>query len=143
MFPDLVNQLKTKFFKDEIDAFNDAVTEELKKLDNINADEFREAVKLKLVKNPKQYFGEAARKIVDEITSKQFDIAAKIEADIDVKDAQVDQSVNIADMEIPDKPLEKRDIIDAIEKRITGKSKLVQKLRDAIQAVIGIPSEKW
>jgi hypothetical protein len=143
LFPDLVNQLKTRFFKNDIDAFNDAVAEELEKLGKINAGEFREAVKLKLVKNPKQYYGDAARKVVDEITSKKFDIDAKIEADIDVKDANVDQEVNIADMETPDQPLEKHDIIDAIEKRITGKSKLIQKLRDAIQKVIGVPSESW
>lgn len=143
LFPDLVNQLKTKFFKDKIDAFNEAAAKEIDKLNQLNAGDFREAVKLKLVKNPKQYYGDAARKVIDEITNKQFDIDAQIVADIDVEDAKVEQSVSIADMETPDQPLEKHDIIEAIEKRLTGKSKLIQKLRDAIQKVIGVPSEDW
>jgi DNA topoisomerase VI subunit A len=143
LFPSLMEQLKTKFFKDEIDAFNEKAAEELETLSHLNAEDFREAVKLKLVKNPKQYYGDAARKVIDEIISKRFDIDAKINATLDVADADVDQDVTITQMEQPEKPLEKHDIIESIEKRITGKSKLIQKIRDAIQKVIGKPSETW
>jgi hypothetical protein len=143
LFPKLVEQLKEEFFKDEIDAFNAQAADEIEKLKNLSPEDFREAIKLKLVKNPKQFYGDAARKVIDEIVSKTFNIDAKIDAEINVTDAKVDNEVQISKPEVPDIPLEKHDIIEAIEKRISGKNMLIQKLRKAIQKVIGIPSEQW
>ena len=140
--PDLVQQL-TSYLHSQIEAFTKKAEEELEKLNRMNENDLREAVKLKLVKNPKQYWTDALRKVITDILAQKFKITSDIDGTVEVQQVNAEQNVTISEPEVPPKPLEKIDIIEAVEKRITGKKTLIQKLRDAIQKVFGKPSEIW
>ena len=140
----LIEQLK-EALKEEMLTFLGKAEEEISKLAQMSEDDLREAVKLKLVKNPKQYWTDAIRKVIADILAEKFDISANIEGANAVKvlDANADHNITISDPEVPPKPLMKIDIVESIEKRITTKKTLIQKLRDAIQKIFGKPSEIW
>jgi hypothetical protein len=139
----LVTQLKTDL-EGDIAQFKQDAEQELEKLEQISPEDLREAIKLKLVNNPKQYWTNAARKLIDDMCEKQFKINANIVGSVDTqKSATAEVEVTILDPETPEKPLEKHDIVEAIEKRITKNYSLVDKLRQAIQNIMGRPNEEW
>ena len=141
--PKLVEQIRTDL-KGDIEAFNQEADEQLEVLRKMNPEDLREAVKLKLVKQPKQYWNNAVWKVIDDVLSKKFTIDATVTGDVNTDgSARADTQVTVAQPEVPPTPLKKIDIITAIEKRVTGKNMLIQKVRAAIQKVIGTPSEVW
>jgi DNA topoisomerase VI subunit A len=142
--PKLVQQLKEDL-EGDIAEFKSQADEEMEILRKMKAEDLREAIKLKLVKNPKQYWTDACRKVISDILAERFDITATIKGDVDTeRSGTADAEVKLSRPEVPEQPLEKHDIIEAIEKRVTTTKKaLIQKLRDAIQKVLGIPSEVW
>jgi DNA topoisomerase VI subunit A len=144
LFPKLVNQVRQDL-DGEIADFQAKADEELEVLRNMKAEDLREAIKLKLVKNPKQYWTDALRKVIGDILKQRFDIRVPaLEGDVQTHESSiVETEIKISDPEVPSKPLEKIDIVESIEKRITTKKTLIQKLRDAIQKVFGCPSEIW
>jgi hypothetical protein len=97
-----------------------------------------------LVKQPKQYWNNAVWKVIDDVLSKKFTIVADVKGDVSTEGtSRADTEVTISQPEVPEQPLQKIDIITAIEKRVTGKNMLIQKIRNAIQKVLGKPSEVW
>jgi hypothetical protein len=143
LLPDLIKQFKEKFFSNDLQEFHEMAEQAVDDLSHLNAEDFREAVKKKLVAYPRQYYSNAAGNLADELINKKFTIDAKVEATIDVKDANVSSDVSTNDMDLPDQPLTKLDIVESIERRVTGKNLLIQKLRDAIQKILGKPDETW
>jgi DNA topoisomerase VI subunit A len=139
---DFVTQLKT-YLADQIRQFEADAERELGKLDGMNQDDLREAVKLKLVKNPKQYYTDAIRKVIADILSQRFIVNAEVSGEVEVDRASVDQNVTISNPEVPPQPLTKDDIVEAIESKITRKQPLIQRLRQAIETVLGQPSQNW
>jgi len=141
--PKLVEQLRNDL-KGDIEAFNREADEQLEVLRNMDEQDLREAIKLKLVKQPKQYWINAIYKVIDDVLSKKFTIVADVQGDVDTEgSSRADTDVKVTNPEIPEQPLTKLDIVTSIEKRITGKNMLIQKIRNAIQKVLGTPSETW
>jgi len=140
--PSMIEQL-SELLADEIATFKAESEDELIKLAQMSAIDLREAIKLKLVKNPKQYWTDALRKVISDILSQKFDITADVEGEVTVKSAEADHHIEISHPEVPPQPLKKIDIVESIEKRLTGKKTLIQKIRDAIQKVFGVPNENW
>lgn len=141
--PKLVEQI-TDDLKGDIEAFNKEADEQLEVLKKMDPEDLREAIKLKLVNNPKQYWTNAIWKVIDDVLSKKFTVVADVKGDVDTEGtARADTQVTISQPEVPEQPLKKIDIITAIEKRVTGKNMLIQKIRSAVQKVVGIPNEKW
>lgn len=143
LLPDLIKQFKEKFFSNDLEEFHEMAEQAVEDLSHLPAGNFREAVKKKLVSYPRQYYSNAAGNLAEELINKKFTIDAKVEATIDVKDANVESSVTTNQMDVPDTPLQKIDIVEAIEKRVTGKSLLIAKIRSAIQKILGVPDETW
>ena len=139
---DLVTQLKTQL-ADDIQQFTADAERELGKLDRMTQQDLREAVKLKLVKNPKQYWTDGIRKVIADILAQRFEITATIDGSAELQDSSVDQNVTITNPEVPERPLTKDDIVEAIEKKITNKRSLIQRLRQAVESVLGVPSQNW
>ncbi len=140
--PDFVEQLKSAL-EDQIRQFESDAERELAKLDRMNPDDLREAVKLKLVKNPKQYYTDAIRKVIADILSQRFVVEAKVDGSVEVNEASTDQNVTISNPEVPPQPLTKDDIVEAVESKITRKQQLIQRIRQAVESVIGRPSQNW
>jgi hypothetical protein len=142
--PKLVDQLHADL-ADEIQEFKDEADSQMDVLRNMNPDDLREAIKLKLVKNPKQYWSDGCRKVINDILAEKFDIINdSIQGTIDTQGATTaETSVAISAPEVPDQPLTKDDIVEAIEKRVTGKQTLIHKIRDAIEKILGTPSQTW
>jgi len=141
--PDLVRQLKEDLAED-IEELKGQIKEELTKLDEMNAEDLREAIKLKLVKNPKQYWTDGLRKVVGDMLTEQFDITSDVVGSVNTqRSSSVEKEVSITNPEVPEQPLTKDDIIDSIEKRVTGKKGLIQKIREAIESVFGQPDQTW
>jgi DNA topoisomerase VI subunit A len=141
--PKLVEQIRNDLSGD-IQAFDDEAEQQLEILRNMSDEDLREAIKLKLVKQPKQYWNNAVWKVIDDVLSKKFTIVADVKGDVSTEGtSRADTEVTISQPEVPEQPLQKIDIITAIEKRVTGKNMLIQKIRNAIQKVLGKPSEVW
>ena len=139
---DLVSQLKDQL-SNQITKFTTDAERELGKLDRMTQQDLREAIKLKLVKNPKQYWTDGIRKVIADILSQKFDITATIDGSAELQSADVDQEVTVSNPEVPPQPLTKDDIVESIEKRLTGKKALIQRIRQAVESVLGHPSQNW
>jgi hypothetical protein len=147
--PQLIKQLRTELADDISDMERRAATE-LAKLEKIPSEELREAVKLKLVKNPVQYADDAIAKVVKDVLNQNFSITADIESNTSVQKADAEHDVQITKPEIPAKPLTKNDISKAIEIKIMhGQNaekkvdELVGKMRPALERKLGKPSLEW
>lgn len=141
--PKLIEQIRNDL-KGDIEAFNQEADTQLEVLRQMNPDDLREAIKLKLVSNPKQYWTNAIWKVIDDVLAKKFTIVSDVIGDVNTEGtSRADTNVTISQPEVPEQPLKKIDIITAIEKRITGKNMLIAKIRGAIQKVVGTPNEKW
>jgi len=142
----IVAKLK-ELLKTEIDEFNMEAHVEIGNLETLPAENFREAVKLELVKDPKRYWDDAARSIVNEILDRKFEIEAEPKITLELEAAKVEKEVTVAEPEIPEKPLNKDDIVASIEKKIVGRAeqrdKLVAKIRETLEKIFGVPDLKW
>lgn len=145
--PQLVEQLREDL-ADDIQKFKDDAESELDALRLIsrdNPEDLREAIKLKLVKNPKQYWTDGCRKVINDMLQEKFEITAEgITGDVSTEGSgKADVSVTINKPEVPEQPLTKDDIVGSIEKRVTGKQTLIQRIRSAVEKVIGVPNQRW
>lgn len=144
--PELVKKL-TVALESDVDEFIATMAKELPKLDKMDAEDLREAVKLKLVKQPAQYADRALRQVVSDVLSETFDIKAEIKADVKVAEASAEKELVINEPEIPDKPLTKDDISASIEKKMIRSDKareeVVQRIRQAVETRFGKPDQTW
>lgn len=144
--PQLVEQLKEKLEAD-ISDFNDMMIEELPKLDDISDSEIREAIKLKLIDNPRQFWNNAQYQVASSMLYQKFDIDADIEFNTSVKTVKTTKELEIKNPKIADHYLTKTDIVNAIERRIitTGpaRDKVVNPMRNALEQSFGKPNEEW
>jgi DNA topoisomerase VI subunit A len=139
---DLVEQLKIQL-KSKIEEFKEQADDEMDKLRKMRPEDLREAIKLKLVKDPKQYWTDAVKKVIREILTEKFDINATISGEAELEQSDAEVEVGIANPEVPEQTLIKKDIVESIERKITRNNNLVQRLRRAIQSVLGTPNETW
>lgn len=131
-------------FADQIQEFEENSEAEIERLMEMDGDDFREAVKKKLVDRPAQYWGDAARKVVNDMTNEcTFDLIATVDAEVIVNDPTWIIKSEIKDPEVPEKPLTIDDITNSVESRVTGKKVLIQTIRTALEKVKGIPSQVW
>ena len=146
IYPQLLEQIRVELAP-TIDEFSGLVGEQVAKLDSMDASQLREAVKLKLVKTPQQYWDDAVRQVVNDMLDQKFEVTSDIEFTTDVKSTSADTSVTVSDPEYPDKTLTKDDITEAIEKRIITKSPerqpIVTRIRGALEKVFGEPRQDW
>jgi DNA topoisomerase VI subunit A len=140
--PELIEQLKEKL-ESKIREFKAQADQEMEHLRRMRPEDIREAIKLKLVKDPKQYWTDAIRKVIRDILTEKFEIDGNISGRVTVTEALADVEVEIANPEVPEQPLTKKDIVESIERKITRNVSLVQRLRQAIQSIFGTPSEDW
>jgi DNA topoisomerase VI subunit A len=133
--------------KSEIEEFENDFNEELGKLEDMDADDFREAVKQRLCENPAQYADGVISGMAYDLLSERFEISAKVQAQPTVSEVSVEKSVTVDEPDVPEEPLTKNDICDAIESRILSdrqaRQGLVEKMRRAIQEKLGIPDVTW
>lgn len=144
--PQLVEQLKDKLESD-ISEFDKKMFEELPKIDTISDEDVREAVKLKLVENPRQYWDSAQYQVMRDMLRQKFNVEADIEWGTSVKEANADKSLAIGNLVIPEQPLTKTNIVDSIQKRIIttkpARDKVVNLIRQALERAFGKPNEEW
>jgi len=144
--PELIRQLTEKL-KNDIEAYKTQSESEVKKIENSSNRDIREAIKMKLVENPVQYYTNAITKVINDILAQKFDIEADIEWKIDVKQTKADANITITPPPSPAKDLTKDDITEAIEKRIIGqapsRNKVVGRIRSALEKVFGVPDLTW
>jgi len=142
----IINKLK-ELLKKDIDEFNAQAQEEIAKLELKWENDFREAVKLELVKDPKRYWDDAARSIVNDILERKFDIEAEPKVTLELGEAKVEKEVTVTEPEVPESPLTKDDIVQSIEKKMVGRAeqrdKLVAKIRETLEKIFGIPDLTW
>ncbi len=144
--PKLIEELK-RVIKPDLDKFNIMIDNELPKLDQMDNSDIREAVKLKLVNNPRQFWDTAKNQVARDMIDKKFDISAEIEWDLEVMSGSAEKSLDIHEPIIPENPLIKTDIVDSIEKRIISqkpaRDKVVEPIRKALAKVFGKPDLTW
>jgi len=146
IYPVLVEQLE-RDLEGDIADFKDMADRELEKLRQMKSDDLREAVKLKLVKNPKQYWTDGIRKVINDMLKQKFDIKATVDWNVDTQgSSQAEKHIEINDPEVPEQPLTKDDIVESIEKRLNDKKgfkPIIQRIRDALETRFGKPSQVW
>lgn len=144
--PEVVKKLKVALASD-IEVFISLMEKELPKLDELDEGDLREAVKLKLVENPKQYADEALKQVVDDILSQTFSVDTKIQVRVSIDKAKAETSLSITDPELPESPLTKDDISVSIEKEIIpddeSRDEVVKRIRGAIETRFGEPDLTW
>ena len=147
--PNLTKQLRATL-KPDIDDMEAKAAKELAKLGRIPQEDLREAVKLRLVKNPVQYADDATVKVVKDVLAQHFDIASHIESSTKVTDAEADHDVKVSIPEIPPKPLTKNDISKSIELEAMGGraaekkvDELVGQMRPPLEKKLGKPDQTW
>jgi DNA topoisomerase VI subunit A len=144
--PDLKKKL-TEMLEGDIAEFTEMMEKELPKLDKMKAEDLREAVKLKLVENPTQYFDRAIRQVVKDILNQKFVIEAKMDYKVAVPEAEADKDLKIGQPTVPDKPLTKDDIVASIEQKMIrgekARTEVVGRIRPAVEARFGKPNQEW
>jgi hypothetical protein len=144
--PDL-NKKLTEMLEGDIAEFTEMMEKELPKLDKMKAEDLREAVKLKLVENPTQYFDRAIRQVVKDILNQKFVIEAKVDYKVAVPEAEADKDLKIGQPTVPDKPLTKDDIVASIEQKMIrgekARTEVVGRIRPAVEARFGKPNQEW
>jgi hypothetical protein len=79
--------------------------------------------------------------------AQKFDITAKVVSSTEVKSGSAENDVKISNPIIPEKPLTKDDICEAIEKKVfraeEKRGDLVTKIRNALERKFGQPSLEW
>jgi DNA topoisomerase VI subunit A len=150
---ELVEPLKNKIkqelretFSDVIESFNEQCENEAKRLtEEVDAVNFREAVKQKLIDRPAQYYSDAARKLISEMDEKaSFDLIATIDANIIVENPEYSFETSVVDPKTPERELTVDDLADSIGKRVTGKRSLIEKIRTAFEKTVKKPINlKW
>lgn len=139
-----IRQKLRETFEEEIISFNEETENQIKNLEAMPADDYREAIKKKLVKQPVQYWNDAARKVVNDITDgEKFDLIITVDTEILVSDPKAEIVADLNAPDTPEKPLTIDDITESIESRVTGKKVLIQTIRKAIETVKGTPSQVW
>jgi len=132
----------------KMEHFKSMAEEEFAKVsEEVSTEEFREAVKLKLVKDPKQYWDDAARQIAREIVDEKFEIVAEPQVTLTLETADAVEEITVAEPEIPEQPLNKDDIVASVEKKMVGRAeqrdKLVAKIRETLEKIFGKPDLRW
>ena len=144
--PRLIEQLKGKLVSD-IDDFKTLMETELPKLDVFTDTSIREAVKLKLVENPRQFWETAARQVGRDMLSQKFAIEGEVDWNLEIVTAKAEKELEINPPVAPPQPLTKTDIVDSIQRRIITqkpqRDKVVNPIRKALEKVFGEPDETW
>jgi len=131
----------------EIESWNEKAQAQFENAQNISPGDYREAVKFELVENPRRYWNSAAGSVIYNMVKKRFKIESKPIIEVKMGEVKVDSEVEISEPEIPNKPLDKNDIVESIEKRVVPQSErrlpLVQKIRKVLEDVFGKPDLRW
>lgn len=135
------------WLSEDIERMKAKAEEELEKLRNMNPEDLREAVKKKLVERPTRYWHDAAKLVIKDMLDQHFDIDENADVrygapEINVIDG-TDFGLEISDPDVPEEPLTKDDIVDAIQDRVSRKTALRQKIRQAVEAIMGVPDQTW
>ena len=144
--PKLVSQLQAKLESDITD-FDGMMVNELPNLDAVTDTNIREAVKLKLVDNPRQFWDSAQSQVARDMLGQHFNITATVDWNVNVTEASAEKSLSITDPILPNHQLTKEDIVDSIQRRIitqkSARDKVVNPIRDALKQVFGKPDPRW
>ena len=143
---DLIEQIKNKLQNDIAD-FDIMMKNELPKLAAMDNTDIREAVKLKLVDNPRQYWDSGQYQVMKDMLSQKFEINADIKYVVDVTNASAKKDLSIVNPTIPAKPLTKNDIVDSIQRRVIAqkpqRDTIVNPIRKALEKIFGMPDLTW
>ena len=144
--PELVKQLKNKLESD-VAEFETMMKAELPKLDSVPDKDIREAVKVKLVENPKSFWHSGQEKVAREMIKQDFNIVSHVDWAVNVLESSAEKNLTITEPKTPDRLLTKNDIADAIQKRILprqdARNKTVKPIRLALEEVFGKPDLEW
>lgn len=136
-----------RWLEHDINSMREKANEELEKLREMTPDDLREAVKKKLVERPTRYWPDAVRLVMKDILNQHFTIDENPSVRYGAPEInsidQTDYDITISSPEVPEEPLTKDDIVDAIEDRVSKKTVLRQKIRQAIEEIMGTPSQDW
>jgi len=142
----LVEKIKEQLEPD-ITAWKEHARSEIEEMARVEPENFREAVKLELVKDPKRYWNSAAGSVIYDMVDKKFEIKADPVVDVKLENATVESAIDISEPEIPKEPLTKDDIVDSIEKRMVStiqkRKPLVDKMRGVMEKIFGEPDLEW
>jgi len=136
-----------EWLSEDIENMKAQAEEQLEKLRGMNPEDLREAVKKKLVDNPKRYWTDGIRLVISDVLKQHFTIDENPSIRFGAPEISAidgtDYNVEISDPEMPEEPLTKDDIVDAIQDRVSKKTALRQKIRQAIEAIMGVPDQAW
>lgn len=136
-----------ELLKPEIESFNQKKAEEIAEAESIDPEDYREAVKLELVDDPKRYWNQAAASVVYDMINRKFEIEATPVVDLKLEQAHVETEMEIEAPNVPEQPLTKNDIVASIEKRLVPRAEkrdpLVKKIRNALEKIFGEPDLEW
>ena len=132
---------------EDITEMKEKANEQLEKLREMDPEDLREAVKKKLVERPTRYWGDAAKLVIKDMLDQHFTIDENPVINYSGPEINTingtDFDVEISDPDIPEQPLTKDDIVDAIQNRVSGKTALRQRIREAVESVMGEPDQTW
>ncbi len=154
----IMNELKT-LLEADINEWTDEARSQIESFEGENAAKFREAVKLELVANPKRYWRDAALSVVRKSLDMKFAIEAEPQVRLELGEAAVQKHVEVKPLQTAEKELGKDDIVESIEREMTrniareaGKSfgavekqlsRVISKIRSALEDVFGAPNQEW
>lgn len=142
----LITRLK-ELLAEDISEWNEKASQEYEKLEDMDAEDLREAIKLGLCRDPTKYWDNVFSSVRNSMVHTSFDILAEPEIEVVLKEAKVDKEVEVDAPELPDKPLTKDNIVESIEKRIIGRAekrgKIVGRIRAALELLFGKPEQRW
>ena len=140
------NELRS-WLEEDINGMKQKAKDELEKLQNMDQNDLREAVKKKLVERPTRYWTDAVKLVIQDVLSQHFTIDENPSIGYGAPEIQTidgtDFDIKISDPEVPEQPLTKDDIVDAIQDRVSKKTALRQRIRQAVEAIIGTPDQMW
>ena len=132
---------------EDIRGFEVEFQDKLDELEDLGEDQFREAVKLMLVRNPVQYSSGVITQLAYDLLNMKFDITGSVKVTPKVTEVKVNREVSVEDLEVEDRPLTKDDICESIESRILPDTKerkmLVTQMREAMEGKFGEPDVTW
>jgi DNA topoisomerase VI subunit A len=141
----LIEELRRDLTPD-IENYRAEVDEALSTLDDVPAENFREAVKAEIVANPAQYAADVVKRLGKRILSASFVPTATAKIEVSLSDVEADVTV-IAYPPEDREPLTKTDLVNSIEQNVikasSTRNRVVLRIRQALEQRFGAAQEEW